>query len=272
MASKRDQAAWLAQLLAEQVGAPVTVAWEGEGVGRGDWWVRWTDGPATVTLQGHARSQAAFLRPLDVTGLRWGRAYSPQAWALALIGQVEAQPELTDWRELLGAAETWLDEADWPERPADAAHATRAEQLLAMAGDREAAIARDVLAGSPAAPASPAETKRSDETRCLMCGQPIPLRAGAGRPPRYCSPACRTRAWRRRTDTAETKPSDEIRCLTCGGPVAGRSGVGRPARYCSPACRTRAWRARTTNPAVTQIGDGNPAAAVHVRHAYEETA
>jgi hypothetical protein len=41
---------------------------------------------------------------------------------------------------------------------------------------------------------------------CVMCGNPISTHTGRGRPGRYCSSACRTRAWRQRiTATAERR-------------------------------------------------------------------
>jgi hypothetical protein len=240
VAKKHDQAVWLAQMLTERAGAPVTVAWEGEGVGRGDWWVRWTDGPTTGALRAWSATQQPFLRPLDIAGLRWGRTYSPQAWALALVDQHEADPQLSDWRELLGLAEAWLDDADRPDR-ADDVHTLRATRLRATVGDRESALARAVLATDP----TPVVTKPGDETRCVVCAGPVTVHGGAGRPARYCSPACRTRAWRQRNTPAVTKTGDVTPCPVCGNPIPARTGAGRPGRYCSPACRTRAWRQRT---------------------------
>ena len=256
MASKRSQAGWLAQALTEQTGVAVTVAWEGQGVGRGDWWVRWSDGPTVETLQVMARTQAAYLRPLDVAALRWGRAYTPRAWALALIAQAGRYPEITDWHELLGEAETWLDDTTLPEYPLDVDGTHRADELVADFDGHEAAMAQAVLASAdprerrPAPPV--AVTKRGDATGCEVCARAV-ARAGTGRPARYCSPACRTTAWRRRTTQAVTERGDETECEVCARAVA-RAGTGRPARYCSPACRTTAWRRRTTQ-AVTERGD-----------------
>jgi hypothetical protein len=240
VARKRDQAAWLSQLLTEWARVPVTVGWESGGVGRGDWWVRWSDGPAVQSLRAQAGTYAPHMRPLDVTSLRWGRLYSPRAWALALLTVAETQPGITDWHELLGAAESWLDDADWPERAVDDAHAEQVERLVAAGGGRESAMARAALAGP-----HPAETESRDETVCPVCGGQM-RRAGVGRPARYCSPACRTRGWRRRAASGvETESRDETACPVCGGRVASHTGAGRPARYCSSACRTRAWRHRS---------------------------
>lgn len=185
---------------------PVTVTWEATGgVGRGDWWVRWTDGPARTTLQAVAEPQTPFLRPLTVTELRWGRDYSRRAWALALITAADTDPDITDWRELLGAAEAWLDDADWPDQPSDALPVDRVERLLAYDDGRESSMAQALLATTvtqpqdeTGPPAAAAVTEDRDETSCPVCGKPLPS-AATGRPARYCSPACRTRAWRSRT-------------------------------------------------------------------------
>ena len=160
MVRRQDQARSLAERLSAWARTPVTVAWEGEGVGRGGWWVRWSDGPAQVTLRAQAELHARYLRPLDVAVLRWGRAHTPWAWAVALVVQVDVRPEITDWHELLGAAETWLVDADWPDRPVDDATATAAAQLLEVGGDREAAMAQAAVAAYP--PTS--VTKPRDET------------------------------------------------------------------------------------------------------------
>ena len=234
MAKKRDQAAWLAQLLTQAAATPVTVAWEADSVGRGVWRVRWADGPAAVTLQAQARIQAPFLKPLDVTELRWGRAYTPRAWAHALTAAAADDPRITDWHELLGIAESWLDDTEFPGHTPDPATAARVDQLLAHHDGRESSMAQTLLTTTVTQPV--------DETRCPVCGRPMPHHA-TGRPAQYCSPTCRTRAWRTRQPV--TKHRDETACTHCGRPVPG-GGVGRPAQYCSPACRTRAWRARRT--------------------------
>jgi len=248
MATKRAQADWLARVLTGHAEALVTVDWEGDGPAHGAWWVRWSDGPTVTALQERALAEAPYLRPLTVAQLHWGRTYSPYAWANALIDRTQHLPEITDWRELLGEAEAWLDDAEHPEHARDAEHAARTEQLLAIAGDREAAIARDALATPPIA-AAQSVTESGDVIGCAQCGAPLPPRsAGAGRPGRFCSPACRTRAWRARTAIAQsvTESGDVIGCVQCGGPLPPRSaGAGRPVRFCSPACRTRAWRERT---------------------------
>jgi hypothetical protein len=114
-------------------------------------------------------------------------------------------------------------------------------------------------------------------TRCPACGLPLGPPAPTGRPGRWCSPACRTRAWRAR-DTAEgldpppgapaasppprsdehqpPAPGAPGRCpahpgcliagcarFLCARPVhINLDRPGRPRRYCSPACRVAEHR------------------------------
>jgi hypothetical protein len=120
-------------------------------------------------------------------------------------------------------------------------------------------------------------TKRRDETprppedttppQCGHCHTPLPPPAPTGRPARFCSPACRTRAWRAASHSHDTPTHDAdndlsltpaattrtctvhpgcvlVRCarLLCGWPVHLRDQPGRPRRFCSPACRAAAYR------------------------------
>lgn len=58
---------------------------------------------------------------------------------------------------------------------------------------------------------------------CNTCSSPLPPPAATGRPRRYCSRACRLRAYQRRTWRAgiqEPTPGDP--CSVCGQPLAGR--------------------------------------------------
>ena len=238
---KRDQARWLSQTLTRAAATPVTVAWEADSAGHGVWRVRWTDGPATVTLQAQALAQAPFVKPLDVTELRWARAYTSRAWAHALTAAAAADPQITDWHELLGAAEAWLDHTDFPGHTPEPAITARVDRLLAHHDGRESSMAQALLT---TVVTKPVVTQLGDERCCPVCGRPTPHHA-IGRPARYCSPACRTRAWRTRNPPAVTQPRDETPCLQCGRPIPSPR-TGRPARYCSPACRTRAWRSRQT--------------------------
>ena len=249
--AKRERAAELADWLSRWARMPVTVTWEAtSGVGRGSWWVRWTDGPSRTTLQAVAEARAPFLGPLTVSQLRWGHDYSRRAWALALITAADTDPEITDWRELLGTAEAWLDDADWPDQTRDTTSTDRVDRLLSHDDGRESSMAHTLLLevvtkqGDGTIPArSPAPvTQSGDETGCPVCGRPVPHPA-TGRPARYCSPACRTRAWRTRTQPV-TKQGDVTTCPVCGR-TTPHSRTGRPAQYCSPVCRTRAWRSRT---------------------------
>ena len=67
-------------------------------------------------------------------------------------------------------------------------------------------------------------------TTCRTCGKKLPPRpAGAvGRPPHYCSPACR--------------PAAQVKaCVTCGKPLIGKQKAGGR-KTCSRPCRL-AWAA-----------------------------
>lgn len=44
-----------------------------------------------------------------------------------------------------------------------------------------------------------------NEIPCAVCGTPVPVKSGRGRPPRYCGQPCRLRAHRRRA-TTDTHP------------------------------------------------------------------
>lgn len=125
-------------------------------------------------------------------------------------------------------------------------------------------------------------TKHRDETppsagrptRCANCAGALPTPARTGRPGRWCSPACRTRAWRQRhttgrpsnTASGATTPTpnrDEYRYVTpgagscpthpgcfitrchrflCDRAVHTRNHPGRPRRFCSSACRVAEHR------------------------------
>jgi hypothetical protein len=148
---------------------------------------------------------------------------------------------------------------------------------------RTATTPAERLSETTALPAAGA-TKSRDETppaaslptRCPACGLPLGPPAPTGRPARWCSPACRTRAWRERNTAKGLDPppsaraaqplsSDEHRPLTPGAPqpcpahpgclIAGCARFlcgqpvhinlnrpGRPRRYCSPACRVAEHR------------------------------
>ncbi|MEW1677967.1 hypothetical protein AB0O47_32740 [Streptomyces noursei] len=104
---------------------------------------------------------------------------------------------------------------------------------------------------------------RKKVRRCSQCGAELP--EGSRRSRRYCSAACRTKAWRwqRERDAwwegnadfiaalREGRPyhRPKVRCPVCEGwwyvgeaPSWLRKRVD--AVYCSPKCRTRAYRER----------------------------
>ncbi|MCX4707177.1 hypothetical protein [Streptomyces sp. NBC_01373] len=104
---------------------------------------------------------------------------------------------------------------------------------------------------------------RKKVRRCSQCA--IPLPDGSRQSRRYCSPACRMKAWRWRQEREEWWDSNadfiaalreglpyhrpKVRCPVCKGwwyvgeaPSWLRKRVD--AVYCSPRCRTRAYRER----------------------------
>jgi hypothetical protein len=194
----------LAKRLTEAAGTPVTARWDNPSrrPGRGAWRLEWADGPAEAGMRRLAASCAGAPAPLDVdlTGLRWSRRAAPPAQAAFPLARA--------------------GNADLPEAAAKA---------LALAGE-------DLPAASGAATLIAAgATKPGDETpaaggppaRRACCGGALSPPAPTGRPARWCSPACRTRAWRQRqpadpgsppgSRAAKPKPnSDEYRFLAPG--------------------------------------------------------
>ena len=68
---------------------------------------------------------------------------------------------------------------------------------------------------------------------CVVCGAPVTC-AWTGRPARYCSAACRTRAWRTRAEVAKPRdgPRDEtMPCVVCGNPVTRACIDQRPVTH-----------------------------------------
>jgi hypothetical protein len=112
------------------------------------------------------------------------------------------------------------------------------------------------------------------DLRCARCGQPQPDPAHSGRRARWCSPACRKTAYRKRRPSTpkaavelvchrcgtvftksrttlwcsrrcreaiqreELKTAIESTCEHCGRCVTDT----RPIRWCTPACREAAWK------------------------------
>lgn len=105
-------------------------------------------------------------------------------------------------------------------------------------------------------------TRKSVRT-CSQCG--IPLPEGSRRSRRYCSAACRTKAWRWKREREEGWRTNvefvaalregrpyhrpKKRCPICKGwwftgEATGGNRKRVDALYCSPRCRTRAYRKR----------------------------
>lgn len=116
----------------------------------------------------------------------------------------------------------------------------------------------------------PGDMTRRNVRRCGECSAPLP--EGSRRSRRYCSSACRTRAWRqmrarraqldaggeamRALIEGRPHPWPQFKCPECGSrwyssdtPFGTRKRSD--SRYCSPRCRTRAWRSRLRSAAVT---------------------
>lgn len=80
---------------------------------------------------------------------------------------------------------------------------------------------------------------------CKVCGDEFTPDAKHGR---YCSPACRKKAYRqriakgRKTASPPAANLDLITCEHCGGTNLITAGKG--AKFCSPTCRQRSYKAR----------------------------
>ncbi|WP_130510007.1 TniQ family protein [Krasilnikovia cinnamomea] len=93
-------------------------------------------------------------------------------------------------------------------------------------------------------------------TRRRTCAEcPTRLSPTARWNAKYCTEACRARAWRRtqrRLQAAAEGPRRPQRCPVCGQDIFTSDLVRTDTVYCSTRCRTRAWRARIsgTGPAI----------------------
>ena len=276
MSGRARAARALAEHLADATGIPVVIAWDNPSgrPGHGAWQVEWTDGPTTTAMCGIAVAHARWVAPLDITTLRWSRQYTPRAWAAALLTRAanKALPETAS--EAVGLVEYDLhdtDAATWtsstPRAAADLVHRSNGDPRLMAAALIAAAVTK--LGGETPPSADP-------PTRCAHCAGALPTPAPTGRPSRWCSPTCRTRAWRERHTAdsldspsgpraAKPKPNgDEYRYVTpvagptcpthpgcaivrchrflCARPVHIQNQPGRPRRFCSPACRVAEHR------------------------------
>jgi hypothetical protein len=272
MSSRSRAAQALAEHLSHATATEVTVCWHNPSrqPGHGAWRVEWDDGPTVTTLRRLAAAHARHLAPLDPATLHWSRRYTPTAWAAALLARAQ-QATLPDTAaEAVAQAEHDLSTTDGPEwtpttlrAAADlAGHHTTPHQIAAAIIAATVTKHRDETSASADRP-----------TRCAHCAGALPAPARTGRPGRWCSPACRTRAWRQRhtgrpspTSRAATPtpnrdeycyvtPGADRTCPThpgcvitrchrflCGWVVHIPNQPGRPRRFCSPACRVAEHR------------------------------
>lgn len=76
--------------------------------------------------------------------------------------------------------------------------------------------------------------------RCRACGAFIPPRRGAGRRRRYCSPACKQRAYRQRRRGTSPRTTGWHCCVWCGSAFTRQHAYGPAPRFCSQACLNHA--------------------------------
>jgi hypothetical protein len=254
MSSRSRGARDLADLLSDKVGVDVRIGWENPSgrPGHGAWLVEWRDGPAVATMRGHAEDLAArYCRPLTIAMLRFSRFRSDQAQTAAMLalahhGELPELPALACLAADRELADT--DTATWAHLWAHLW--AQAGQLVEQAdGDLYEVVAlihatvTKPRHETPPEPPRPSHDPDGDAPpgACQHCAAPLAPPGRAGRPGRYCGPACRQAAHRAGIGGDVTKPRHETTCVTCGRTFTPTS-VGRPPRHCSPACRTRAWR------------------------------
>jgi hypothetical protein len=203
MTSRGRAARALADHLTATTGTAVTAGWDNPAgrPGHGHWRVEWTDGPTTTAMRAAADGHARFLRPLDAGTLTWARQHSPAAWAAALLTRA-ANNTLPDTpSHAVALIEYDLHDTDtttWTPATMRAA----AELARRHDGDPRRIAAALLTTGAmkprnetPPSPAS--RPPASTPARCAHCATAMPTPAATGRPARWCSPACRTRAWRK---------------------------------------------------------------------------
>ena len=197
MSARARAADTLATHLSDAADTPVVICWDNptRRPGQGTWRVEWTDGPTTATMRSIAADHARWVTPLKITTLRWARQYSPTAWAVTLLAHARQATLPGTAHQAIALVEYDLPELDatsWdPATRAAADHLARRHH-----GDLHqiatAIITASVTKPSNETPPAPPATTR----HCGHCQHPIPTPAATGRPARWCSPACRTRAWR----------------------------------------------------------------------------
>jgi hypothetical protein len=273
MSSRSRAAQALAEHLSRATGTEVTVCWHNptRRPGHGAWRVEWADGPTVAALRRLATAHARHLAPLGLGTLQWSRRYTPTAWAAALLtraGQATLPGTAAEAVAQAGHDLDDIDGADWTPATVRAA----ADLAGHHANPHQMAVA--LIAAGVAKPRDETTASTGRPARCAHCAGALPAPAPTGRPSRWCSPACRTRAWRQRRTTgkssntapgvtAPTPDRDEYcyvtpgagtcrihpgcvitRChrFLCGRAVHVLDQPGRPRRFCSPACRVAEHR------------------------------
>lgn len=235
MASRSDGARAWAVVLSELAGVPVTVEWE-----RPSWCVRWVDGPTRVVLIDRAVALGHYRvgSPLRVEALQFSRSSSALALALAWLSVADRAGQ----SDAVGLVEQVAEDTGYPQDRADTTTLAAADLLCRLAGGQSVVMGRlladahpavlprstttrtvpDLVGqvvsirwpagGPPAYLLGPAEQATSttsdarDTSGCAYCGASLPLRAGRGRPARYCSGAHRVAAHRARARNEPSAP------------------------------------------------------------------
>jgi hypothetical protein len=273
MSGRGHAARALAEHLSRATATAVTVRWHNptRRPGHGAWRVEWADGPTVAALRRLATAHARHLAPLDLGTLRWSRRHTPTAWAAALLIRAQRATLPGTAAEAVAQAGHDLDGIDCTEwTPAT----VRAAADLAGHHASPHQIATALIAAGVTKHRDEIPASADRPTRCAHCAGALPTPARTGRPGRWCSPACRTRAWRRRHTTG--RPSDTpgattpapgrdeycyvtpgtdrtcpthpgcfiTRChrFLCDRAVHTSNQPGRPRLFCSPACRVAEHR------------------------------
>ena len=220
-----------ARVLSDLAQVPVAVEWDAPV-----WVVSWTDGPTRAVVMRRVEDLAGHGvgRPLRPGRMRYQRLDSPVAVALAWLRTVRPA-DRSGVSAVWGEVEALCEDTGYPQDRADPATLTAAATLAALAqGDRAAMGVLLTQASPPIALAPPSLTgpaltgrvrsyawpdRRIPEEllgpdprpvvmiggECAQCGAALPVRTSKiGRPGRYCSPRCRTAAYRRKLNNVTT--------------------------------------------------------------------